>query len=219
VRARVLIFTLSFAMHTRRVSYSPVCHNQQRLMSQETDLVDRQGSPKRRKLDDSSILPAFAEHDVPEEKETNDENSNQSASEEQEDFEADDVTDNNATSNSELNDEDEDDLIEKLLRQAEKNLSPHDSKDNIPPHIKLGPGPLPKPYFESTKCRNKLLTEQLEDSIVVTANNGTIKRLEPSKSRLQIEKVIPLFPQDSMMLSFIFYRSNFTDCRFGVYLH
>jgi hypothetical protein len=152
-------------------------------------------------------LPVFADR---EETETNEEIPNESTFEEQEDCQADDITDENAINNSERKVRDsEDDLIEKLLRQAEKNLSTLDSKDHIPPRIKLDPGPLPKPYFESTKYRNKLLTEQLEDSIVVSANNGTIKRLEPSKSRLQTQKVTLLFPHDSMMLSY---------CSFGAIL-
>jgi hypothetical protein len=116
-------------------------------MSQEAELVDRQGSPKRRQVDEFSILPVFAEQDDLKENETNDENPNESTPGEQEDFQDDDITGENATNNSERNVKDEDGVIEKLLRQAEKNLSTLDSKDHIPPRIKLDPGPLPEPYL------------------------------------------------------------------------
>jgi hypothetical protein len=85
-------------------------------------------------------LPVFAEQDDRKENETNDENPNESTPGEQEDFQDDDITGENATNNSERNVKDEDGVIEKLLRQAEKNLSTLDSKDHIPPRIKLDPG-------------------------------------------------------------------------------
>lgn len=53
----------------------------------------------------------------------------------------------------------------------------------------LNPGPLPKPYLQITKMGNKLLTDNLEDSIIITSHNGTVKRLSPPPSKLQKEKV------------------------------
>ena len=55
-------------------------------MSQEAKLVDRQGSPKRRQVDELSILPVFAEQDDQEENKTNDENPHESTPGEQEIF-------------------------------------------------------------------------------------------------------------------------------------
>ena len=108
---------------------------------------DLQGSPKRRQVDEFSILPVFAEQDEREENETNEENPNESTPSQQEDFQDDDITGENTTNNSERNVRDEDGLIEKLLRQAEENLSTLDSKDHIPPRDKTRPGPITKAIF------------------------------------------------------------------------
>ena len=90
--------------------------------------------------------------------------------------------------------EDADEFIERLLRQAEENLSSKTNEKQLTfPNVKLNPGSLPKPYFEITKKGNKLLTEHLEDSVIVTANNTIIKRLDPPISKSQKDKVSPLF--------------------------
>ena len=129
-----------------------------------------------------------------------------------------------------------DELVEQLLLQAEKNLASHDSskEEKVKSRIRyvplsfrsndsLDPGPLPKPYLEITKKgNNKLLTDQLEDSIIITSHNGTVKRLAPPLAKKEKEKVCPLpsYTSFSMMLHiFAFLRSNVQDYRFGILLH
>jgi hypothetical protein len=89
--------------------------------------------------------------------------------------------------------EDSNELIEQLLRQAETNLSSQPAETQLAgQRIKLSPGIIEKPYFEITKKGNKLLTDNLDDSLIVTAGGATIKRLDPPISKSQNKKVIPL---------------------------
>ena len=129
-----------------------------------------------------------------------------------------------------------DELVEQLLRRAEENLASKDSPDEetVKPrimydpfpfcsHNSLDPGPLPKPYLEITKKGiNKLLTDQLEDSVIITSHNGTVKRLSPPLSKKEKEKVCPrpsYAPFSNDVILFAFLRSNVQDCRFGILLH
>ena len=103
---------------------------------------------------------------------------------------------------------DEDELVEKLLREAEENLSHRESSEQTTSRprysplscpvlkLRLHPGPLPKLYFESTKRGNQLLTDHIEDSVVISAQDLNVKRLVPPKSRIQHKKVVSPIPGD-----------------------
>lgn len=104
------------------------------------------------------------------------------------------------------NSDSSDEFIETLLRRAEENLASTESSEQEPiksrirfdplsifAYSSLNPGPLPKPYLEMTKNgNNKLLTDQLEDSVIITSHNGTVQRLSAPLSKKQKEKVSPL---------------------------
>lgn len=180
--------------------------------------VDREVSPKRRKLNTTEAVLAADEEESDQESEFSfhEETANNLHVEQQQK----DVAVKSAANLSAVTEEDDsDELIEKLLRQAEESLSSQISNDQqLTPRVTLNPGKLPRPYFEITKKGNKLLTEQLEDSLVVSATDTTIKRLSPPISKAQKEKVIPipisLVDDDTLSI----YRSNSPDCRFDILL-
>jgi len=154
--------------------------------------VDREVSPKRRKLNSTkAVLPADEEeNDQGSEFSFHEETaSNLHVEQQQKDGAVKYAARLAAAAAAE--EDDSDGLIEQLLRQAEESLSSQISNEQqLIPRVSLNPGNLPKPYFEITKKGNKLLTDQLEDSLVVSATDTTIKRLAPPISKSQKEKVM-----------------------------
>jgi hypothetical protein len=129
-------------------------------------------------------------------------------------------------------DESSDEYIEQLLRQAEENLAAKDStgermmfrirytsvsktNSDDSPHV----DPPSKLSLDPKNKANKLLTDQLEDSIVLSATDGTIKQLLPPLSRQQKEKVCSIPTITFYDVTFCMLQSKFPDCRLGVLLH
>ena len=157
---------------------------------------DRETSPKRRKLyDEIEVMIPVSEDD-----------SNNEFQQEQSNYQIQTNSDGGkhirlqtrkaAQSQRETTAEDDsDELIEKLLRQAEENLSSQTNGDQrlVEPRATRNLDHLvPKSSFTITRKENRLLTDQLDDSLVVTAADRTVKPFAPPMSKK--EKVQVIYP-------------------------